>query len=75
MTPPGYHDEAGSWHEFRRLVLHELDRANNGVDELHLKIAKIELSYAQARGMATICGAVAGSLVAIAIAIIGSLIE
>jgi hypothetical protein len=73
MTPPGYEDENGSWDEFRLLVMHELKRANEGVDELNKKVQELETTHAQYRGAASMFGGIAGAIMAVIVGVVSAL--
>jgi len=60
----------GSWSEWRRLVLKELDRGSSERKELATKIDRLTESVTIIKVKASIMGGLAGILVSIAIALL-----
>jgi hypothetical protein len=61
-------DANGSWEEWRRLVLHELERGSSERKDLGSKLDKLSESVTIIKAKAGIIGGLAGVLVSIVIA-------
>lgn len=59
--------ENGSWGEWRRLVLNELNRLNNDIDELKTKFNKLEVKFAAEATKLTIYATFGGLIIGTAL--------
>lgn len=64
----------GGWHEYRRLVLNELERVDESLKDVNIKLGEIERNLTMLQAKATVWGALGGVVVSIIVSVIVALV-